>query len=79
MRKILTIRDKSKEGKYMDNCDTNSNHISNQKVITKNRHLIIRCEEGWKRRVRGISESLGVPTSVFIRESVNKQINSFTQ
>ena len=34
---------------------------------------------GDQRKVRGISESLGVPTSVFIRESVNKQINSFTQ
>ena len=79
MKKILPIRNKYREVNYMDNCETNSNHISNQKVITKNRHLIIRCEEGGKRKVSGISESLGVPTSVFIRESVNKNINSFTQ
>jgi len=49
------------------------------KLITKNEHLIVRVEGEWKRKVRGISESLGVSTSVFIRESVNKQINSFTQ
>ena len=47
-----------------------------QKLITKNEHLIVRVEEGWKRKVKSISESIGVSTSVFIRESVNKNIES---
>ena len=59
----------------MDKCKTNSKH----NPITKNDYILVRVERGWKQKVRGISESLGVPSSVFIRESVNKQINSFTQ
>ena len=50
-----------------------------QKPITKNKNILMRCEEGWKDRVKSISHSIGVPTSVFIRESVNKNINSLTQ
>jgi len=61
----------------MDKCVTNSNQISKQKVITKNDYILVRVEKDWKMKVRSISESLGVPSSVFIRESVNKQINSF--
>ena len=49
------------------------------KLITKKMLINVRCEESWKRKVRGISESIGVPTSVFIRESVNKNIESLTQ
>ena len=59
----------------MDKCKTKCN----TKPITKNDCILVRVEEGWKRKVQGVSESLGVPSSVFIRESVNKQINSFTQ
>ena len=57
------------------NCKTNSKTKPN----TKNDHFIVRCEGDWKDKVKGISDSLGIPTSVFIRESVNKNINSFTQ
>ena len=53
--------------------------LCKQKPITKNECFLVRVEGGWKRKVQGISESLGVPSSVFIRECVNKQINSFTQ
>ena len=49
----------------------------NTKVITKNDHFLVRVEREWKRKVQGVSESLGVPSSVFIRECVNKQMNSF--
>ena len=59
----------------MDKCKTKCN----TKVITKNVYILVRVERGWKDRVKNISDSLGVPSSVFIRESVNKQINSFTQ
>jgi hypothetical protein len=50
-----------------------------QNVITKNDNILVRCERGWKDKVKGISNSIGVPSSVFIRESVNKNINSLTQ
>ena len=56
-------------------CKTNSNTKQN----TKNDHFIVRCEEDWKDKVKTISESVGVPISVFIRESVNKNISSLTQ
>jgi len=49
------------------------------KLITKKMLINVRCEEGWKSKVCSISESIGVPTSVFIRESVNKNIESLTQ
>ena len=53
--------------------------MSKTKRNTKNDHLIMRCEGEWKSRVRTISQMVGVPISVFIRESVNKNINSLTQ
>ena len=56
-----------------------SKTICNTKQNTKNDCFYVRVERDWKDRVKGISDSLGVPTSVFIRESVNKNINSFTQ
>ena len=46
------------------------------KLITKNVCFIVRVEEEWKRKVKSISEGIGIPTSVFIRESVNKNIES---
>jgi 16S rRNA U516 pseudouridylate synthase RsuA-like enzyme len=46
------------------------------KLITKKKLINLRVEEGWKRKVKSISESIGVSTSVFIRESVNKNIES---
>ena len=49
------------------------------KPNTKNDCFIVRCEGDWKDKVRTISESVGVPISVFIRESVNKNISSLTQ
>lgn len=61
--------------KDMDKCKQKGN----TKVITKNDYILVRVESGWKNKVKGISESLGVPSSVFIRESVNKQINSFVK
>ena len=57
------------------NCKTNSKTKPN----TKNDHFIVRCERDWKTQVKTISESVGVPISVFIRESVNKNISSLTQ
>ena len=48
----------------------------NAKVITKNDHFLVRVEREWKRKVQGISESLGVSSSVFIRECVNKQMTT---
>ena len=50
-----------------------------QNVITKTDNILVRCERGWKDKVKGISNSIGVPSSVFIRESVNKNINSLIQ
>ena len=50
-----------------------------QNVITKNDNILVGCERGWKDKVKGISNSIGVPSSVFIRESVNKNINSLIQ
>jgi hypothetical protein len=47
----------------------------NTKVITKNDHFLVRVERDWKRKVQDVSESLGVPSSVFIRECVNKQMS----
>ena len=49
------------------------------KPNTKNDCFIVRCERDWKTQVKRISESVGVPISVFIRESVNKKISSLTQ
>jgi predicted DNA-binding protein len=49
---------------------------SKTKLITKNVCFIVRVEEEWKRKVKSISEGIGIPTSVFIRESVNKNIDS---
>ena len=57
------------------NCKTNSKTKPN----TKNDHFIVRCEGDWKDKVRTISESVGIPVSVFIRENVNKNISSLTQ
>ena len=56
-------------------CKTNSKTKPN----TKNDCFIVRCEGEWKSKVRSISESVGVPVSVFIRESVNKNISSLIQ
>ena len=46
----------------------------NTKVIAKNDHFLVCVERGWKRKVQDVSDSLGVPSSVFIRECVNKQM-----
>ena len=56
-----------------------SKQLCKQKPITKNDNILVRCERGWKEKVQGISGSIGVSSSVFIRESVNKNINSLTQ
>ena len=53
--------------------------LCKQNPITKNDNILVRCERGWKERVQSISNSIGVPSPVFIRESVNKNINSLTQ
>jgi predicted DNA-binding protein len=47
------------------------------KLNTKNDCFVIRVNSEWKNKVKNISESLGISSSVFIRESVNKNINSF--
>ena len=66
---LLTMLKINKQSKT--NCNTKQN--------TKNDCFYVRVERDWKDKVKGISDSLGIPTSVFIRESVNKNINSFTQ
>ena len=49
------------------------------KPNTKNDCFIVRCERDWKTQVKTISETVGIPFSVFVRESVNKNISSLTQ
>jgi hypothetical protein len=66
---LLTMLKINKQSKT--NCNTKQN--------TKNDCFYVRVERDWKDKVKGISDSLGISTSVFIRESVNKNINSFTQ
>ena len=63
---LLTMLKINKQSKT--NCNTKQN--------TKNDCFYVRVERDWKDKVRTISESVGVPISVFIRESVNKNIES---
>ena len=50
-----------------------------QNPSIKNDTFTMRCEREWKEKVQDISKNLGVSSSVFIRDSVNKNITSLTQ
>jgi hypothetical protein len=54
-----------------------SKTICNTKQNTKNECFVMRVEGDWKRKIKTISQKLDIPMSVFIRNSVNKNIRNF--
>ena len=54
-----------------------SKTICNTKQNTKNECFVMRVEGDWKKKIKTISQKLDIPMSVFIRNSVNKNIRNF--
>ena len=54
-----------------------SKTICNTKHNTKNECFVMRVEGDWKKKIKVISQKLDIPMSVFIRNSVNKNIRNF--
>ena len=62
----------------MDKNNIKSKTISNTKMNTKNDYFQRRMEREWKDRVKMISEMNNTSFSNFIRQSVDKNIQSMT-
>ena len=62
----------------MDKNNIKSKTISNTKMNTKNDYFQLRMEREWKERVKMISEMNNTSFSNFIRQSVDKNIQSMT-
>ena len=62
----------------MDKNNIKSKKISNTKMNTKNDYFQLRMEREWKDRVKMISEMNNTSFSNFIRQSVDKNIQSMT-
>ena len=62
----------------MDKNNIKSKTISNTKLNTKNDYFQLRMEREWKDRVKMISEMNNTSFSNFIRQSVDKNIQSMT-
>jgi predicted DNA-binding protein len=62
----------------MDKNNIKSKTISNTKMNTKNDYFQLRMEREWKDRVKMISEMNNTSFSNFIRQSVDKNIQSMT-
>ena len=62
----------------MDKNNIKSKTISNTKMNTKNDYFQLRMEREWKYKVKMISEMNNTSFSNFIRQSVDKNIQSMT-
>ena len=62
----------------MDKNNIKSKTISNTKLNTKNDYFQLRMEREWKDKVKMISEMNNTTFSNFIRQSVDKNIQSMT-
>lgn len=62
----------------MDKNNIKSKTISNTKMNTKNDYFQLRMEREWKDKVKMISEMNNTSFSNFIRQSVDKNIQSMT-
>ncbi len=62
----------------MDKNNNKSNTKSNTKLNTKNSYFQLRMEREWKTKVRMISEMNNTSLSSFIRQSVDKNIQSLS-
>ena len=62
----------------MDKNNIKSKTISNTKLNTKNDYFQLRMEREWKDNVKMISEMNNTSFSNFIRQSVDKNIQSMT-
>jgi hypothetical protein len=62
----------------MDKNSIKSKTISNTKPNTKNDYFQLRMEREWKDKVKMISEMNNTSFSNFIRQSVDKNIQSMT-
>ena len=62
----------------MDKNNIQSKTISNTKLNTKNDYFQLRMEREWKDKVKMISEMNNTSFSNFIRQSVDKNIQSMT-
>jgi|TARA_B110000444_G_scaffold109101_1_gene103018 uncharacterized protein YhjY with autotransporter beta-barrel domain len=62
----------------MDKNNIKSKTISNTKLNTKNDYFQLRMEREWKDKVKMISEMNNTSFSNFIRQSVDKNIQSMT-